>query len=408
MAGINYASKYSDKVDELFEKRPRSIPAVNNDYDFDGVDKVIVYSYPIADLNDYSRSGTNRYGEAQELEDEVQTMELTQDKSFTFTIDRANRDDRMMTAEAGKRLAVQINQSVIPFVDKFRFMKMAMNAGSKVDVAQPITEDNAWQIVCAVMAEMDENDVPEEGRLLYVTPQFQNLIKDNISFIQANNNTTDISRTGYIGDVDGARVMKMPSKYFSLRLPFFITMSIACPSPTKLTDYIIHNNPPGLNGWLVEGRVRFDAFVLNNKKYAIGIPVIPQLLIEAYTGNENLFGLNANDLQRQAWVINDTLYSKALYIPEDSAFYSTAGYDPAQGTHFIVLHATPKATDNSIKVTFNGATQTLDADGILIIQVTDIKKNLKVSYVEKNGANVVDKYDVSLKGVTLLKKGQVR
>ena len=31
----------------------------------------------------------------------------------------------------------------------------------------------------------------------------------------------------------------------------------------------IHDNPPGINGWLVEGRVRYDAFVLENKKGAI-------------------------------------------------------------------------------------------------------------------------------------------
>lgn len=40
-------------------------------------------------------------------------------------------------------------------------------------------------------------------------------------------------------------------------------------APIKLADYKIHDNPPGINGWLVEGRVIYDAFVLNNKKGAI-------------------------------------------------------------------------------------------------------------------------------------------
>ena len=39
--------------------------------------------------------------------------------------------------------------------------------------------------------------------------------------------------------------------------------------PTKLESYITHHNPPGINGDLVEGRVVYDAFVLDNKKKAI-------------------------------------------------------------------------------------------------------------------------------------------
>jgi len=33
--------------------------------------------------------------------------------------------------------------------------------------------------------------------------------------------------------------------------------------------YKQHENPQGINGWLVEGRIYYDAFVLKNKKTAI-------------------------------------------------------------------------------------------------------------------------------------------
>jgi len=48
-----------------------------------------------------------------------------------------------------------------------------------------------------------------------------------------------------------------------------MTHPSATVSPAKLTDYNIHNNPPGINGNLVEGRVRFDTFVLEAKKMAV-------------------------------------------------------------------------------------------------------------------------------------------
>ena len=54
------------------------------------------------------------------------------------------------------------------------------------------------------------------------------------------------------------------------RLPqgveFIIAHPVATTSPVKLEDYKIHDNPPGINGKLVEGRIRYDAFVLENKK----------------------------------------------------------------------------------------------------------------------------------------------
>lgn len=40
---------------------------------------------------------------------------------------------------------------------------------------------------------------------------------------------------------------------------------------TQKAEYNIHENPPGISGWLIEGRTYYDAFVLNNKKDAIAL-----------------------------------------------------------------------------------------------------------------------------------------
>lgn len=98
---INYAEKYSAKIDERFKIGAVSAPAINNDYDFVGVQTVKVYSVPTAAMNDYTRSGTSRYGTPAELENSVQELTLTRDRSFTFTIDRGNFDDTMMANSAG-------------------------------------------------------------------------------------------------------------------------------------------------------------------------------------------------------------------------------------------------------------------------------------------------------------------
>ena len=40
-------------------------------------------------------------------------------------------------------------------------------------------------------------------------------------------------------------------------------------SPSKLKDYKIHNDPVGINGDLVEGRIMMDTFVLEQKKKGV-------------------------------------------------------------------------------------------------------------------------------------------
>lgn len=44
---------------------------------------------------------------------------------------------------------------------------------------------------------------------------------------------------------------------------------MATVAPTKLEEYKVHQDPPGISGELVEGRIVYDAFVLDNKKMAI-------------------------------------------------------------------------------------------------------------------------------------------
>ena len=104
---VNYASKYSSQVDERFNLGSLTGGAVNNNYDFIGTETVKVYSIPTVGMNDYKTNGSNRYGQPDELGNEVQEMTLSRDRSFTFTIDRKSYDDTQMTMEAGKHLHVR-------------------------------------------------------------------------------------------------------------------------------------------------------------------------------------------------------------------------------------------------------------------------------------------------------------
>lgn len=112
--GINLASKYSKNVDERFYRESQAMIALNNDYEFTGVDTVKVYSIPIVAMNDYQRSGAARYGTPNDLARNVQTMTIRNDRSFTFIIDQGDKIQSEMVSDAGKALSRQLNEVVVP------------------------------------------------------------------------------------------------------------------------------------------------------------------------------------------------------------------------------------------------------------------------------------------------------
>ncbi|MDQ9889311.1 hypothetical protein, partial [Acinetobacter pittii] len=70
-------------------------------------------------LTDYTRSGANRYGTPTELQDTVQEMTMKKDRSFSMTIDKGNNMEQQMIKNAGKALALENKQIVVPEMDKY-------------------------------------------------------------------------------------------------------------------------------------------------------------------------------------------------------------------------------------------------------------------------------------------------
>ena len=71
--------------------------------------------------------------------------------------------------------------------------------------------------------------------------------------------------TGVIGEVDGVQIKRVPSSRLPNGCSCILTHPYASVAPEQLRDYKIHDNPPGISGWKVEGRLIYDCFILDNK-----------------------------------------------------------------------------------------------------------------------------------------------
>ena len=274
---INYASKYSSLVDERFKMGALKAGLLNNNYDWIGVETVVVYGIPTASLTDYTLTGASRYGTPAELQNTKQELTVAQDRSFTFTIDRKSEQDTVGVMQAGAALRREIDEVVIPELDTYRIAALASGAkAANVINDSAVSKDNAYAKFLAGQEKLDNGKVPQGGRFALMTPAFYNFIKLSADFIKKGDMAQTIAINGVVGEIDGVYVIKAPASYFPTNVQCIITNNMVMPSPVKLNEYKIHQDPPGINGWLIEGRIRYDAFVLNNKKDAIAVIANPQ------------------------------------------------------------------------------------------------------------------------------------
>lgn len=266
----NLAQKFAAKVDEAFKLASLTARAVNNDYDWEGVDTVKVYSVNTVAPGNYQRSGTSRYGTPADLDDTVQTLKVAQDKAFTYIIDKGDSSSQLTVKDVNKSLRREIDLEIIPMVDKYRLSAWAAAATSNSQaITKVITPENAYEEFLKARAILANKRVPAKGRLCYATPEFINQIQLDKRFTLDTPAGQDSNYNGFAGRASGIVFIETPSDMLPANTNFLITHPVASPSPKKLEDYKVHTKPQGISGALVEGRILFDCFVLDKKKGAI-------------------------------------------------------------------------------------------------------------------------------------------
>lgn len=265
-------TKYAPYVDEIFSQESKKSLLTNNDFDFDGAGTVKIYIVSTADMNDYGRNGAadgnwSRYGKVADLDATTETMTLSKDRSFTFVIDKLDENETARQLSGATALARQIRNVVVPEVDMHVYSKAAAGAGTVLETE--LTSANIYEQILLASKTLDDELVPEEGRVLVVTPDVYRLMKLNKEIVMETEIGADMRKKGVISNLDGAAVVKVPAVRLPKDFSFMLTHPCATTAPTKLEDYNTHLNPPGINGTLVEGRIVYDAFVLENKKKAI-------------------------------------------------------------------------------------------------------------------------------------------
>ncbi|NLI20322.1 MAG: hypothetical protein GX418_02055 [Clostridiales bacterium] len=270
---IELVTKYLPYTDEIFATESKKSLLTNQDFAWDGASTIKVYKASTSSMNDYGRSGPatgnwSRYGAIAGLDATTEDMTLTRDRSFTFAIDKLDEDETAGQLSAASALARQLRQVVVPEVDAWVYAQMCTNAGTK-PTALALTATNLYGEIIKGTNALDNAEAPDTGRVLLVTPDTYLLMKQSKDIVLECDIGADMRLRGVIGNLDGMMVIRVPAGRLPAKFGFLIAHPVATVAPTKLADYRVHTDPPGISGSLVEGRINYDAFVLDNKADAL-------------------------------------------------------------------------------------------------------------------------------------------
>lgn len=267
-------TKYLPLIDEVYKKESKTaiLDTGAARLDFINANTVKMYQIETDALGNYSRSTGFPAGD---VTGKWETFTLTQDRGREFTID-AMDEDETLDLTVGATMSTFMRVSVVPEVDQYRFAKYAEAAKLTANgTITPGTTDVA-DAIAEAEEKLGDAEVPEEGRILFVSELAYRALKGNISRYLANEN--NVSKT--IEVFDDMRVIKVPKGRFNTAVTIGengftqggTAINFMIIHPSAVAQVVKHEVPkmfpPAINqktdGWLLQYRLYHDAFTLEH------------------------------------------------------------------------------------------------------------------------------------------------
>lgn len=264
---INLTTKYSPLVDKRFTMQSITDAYAGKKYEWDGAQSIKVYSIDRTQLNDYNRTAAGgRFGNVTELGDGVQTMTLTQDKSFTFSIDHGNAADQLNIKRCNEQLKSNWDEVCTPAIDKYRLAKWIDGAGQGAVNATALTKSTIISAIMTAGAALSNKLVPKKNRVLFIRESLYIECKLSTEIVGLDKPGEKAVINGVVGTIDGMAVVPVPDSYFpSEHVNFLIKYKDSTADPMKLKTMRVQKNPIGYDADVGECRFYHDSFVLGNK-----------------------------------------------------------------------------------------------------------------------------------------------
>lgn len=207
---VTLAQKYIPRLDEVYKREALSAVLDTPNVEWVGADTIKIYKFSTVGMATYDRGGGFVAGDTTGT---WENFQLTLDRGRSYLLDYLD-DEESMSMLVASQLSQTERVNVIPEIDAYTFATLAGKSG--ISAASPATivvgTTDVPALIAAAEAKMDNDEVPYEGRILFVSPDCYNALKAKIErrIINSENNVN--MNVEYFDDM---RIIRVPQSRFN-------------------------------------------------------------------------------------------------------------------------------------------------------------------------------------------------
>ena len=288
---INYAESFEQFLVQKYEAEMKSFKLTQSNPQVQWLNAKTI-KLPVVTLTGYKNHTRSIGFNSGDLTNTWEAKTLNFDRDVEFFVDAMDVDETNMVASVANIQTVFEREQAIPETDAYRFSKIYTEFTSKsgtVDTTA-LTVANALQKFDAWMEAMDDAGVPEDGRILYLTPAMATIFKEAqglTRFLNVNPNNGQVYRN--VHSLDDVEIIKVPSGRMKSAYDF-TTGFVPAASAKQINAILVHPDSvvareryayikmfaPGTDsrtgdGYIYQNRKYGDLFLLNQRLAGVAI-----------------------------------------------------------------------------------------------------------------------------------------
>ena len=280
---IALVTKYLPLIDEVYKAASKTavLDTANERVRWIGADTVKMMTLSEVGLGNYSRDNGFVPGDTTAA---WETFQITQDRGRSYHLDVMDNDESLGLV-LGNLLGNIERVHIVPELDAYRFAKYASAAnidGATGDITVGTTDVKS--LISAAEASMTNNEVPDEGRILFISPRCKDALKGNIERRIINSESNVSYEVEYF---DGMRIVTVPQARFNT------SITLANPSA--------HD---GAGGFTAGGK-RINFMIVHPSAV---MQVVKHVAPRLFSPDQNI--------EADAWRLNYRIYHDCFVLPQ--------------------------------------------------------------------------------------------
>lgn len=221
MAVYDYAETFTNLLQQKYEKELCSdaLAQSNQQVKFINAQTIKLPRMTISGYKDHTRTPGFNTGT---MSNDWEAKKLEHDRDVEFWIDPMDIDETNLTLSVANIQNTFESEQAIPEKDSYRYSKLHAELtkySGRIDKTV-ITAANFLEAFDEEMAIMDDAGVPEEGRILYVTPSMKKIIKEAEGIQRVLSVTTPSTINRNVHSLDDVNIKMVPAARMKTKYNF--------------------------------------------------------------------------------------------------------------------------------------------------------------------------------------------